>query len=168
MLRLQQDLLGVEETLSAGLDESKVVYVYDGVAHLIATILIDAIVNIRKINKNGVKKMCRNLFSLQHTLTSNITGSRDNSLDQAKQYYELLNMRSQVRVQRYLSPNPISLNCFQDVLSELVEKGPMFSHDQYVKALELLHRSDPNSSAELHQKHVAKLAEIIKRIGVTG
>ena len=88
----------MEETLSAGLDESKVVYVYDGVAHLIATILIDAIVNIRKINKNGVKKMCRNLFSLQHTLTSNITGSRDNSLDQAKQYYELLNMRSQVRV----------------------------------------------------------------------
>ncbi len=55
---------------------------------------------------------------------------------------------------------------FQDVWKEIYEKGPMFSHDQYMKVLELLHRSDPNSSAELHRKHAAKLTEIIKRIGV--
>ena len=41
--------------------------------------------------------MCRNIFSVQHTLTSNVTGSRENSLDQAKQYYEMLNLRPQVK-----------------------------------------------------------------------
>lgn len=41
--------------------------------------------NYRKINSNGVKKMCRNIFSLQQTLTSSITGSREMALDTAKQ-----------------------------------------------------------------------------------
>lgn len=169
--RLNSDLLAIEEVLSASLDERKVVYVFEGVSHLVATILIDSIVNIRlgeecwmrnllllafhelffkirKINKNGVKKMCRNVFSIQHTLTSNVTGPRDNALDQAKQYYEMLNLRP------------------QDVLNEIVEKGPVFPLAEYTRVLELLHRSDPNSTPELHKKYVAKLQEIIKRIGV--
>ncbi len=73
---------------------------------------------------------------------------RDNSLDSAKQYYELLNNRP------------------QDVLNDIMEKGPVFTHEQYKRALELLHRSDPNSTPELHKRYAAKLAEIIKRIGV--
>lgn len=35
--------------------------------------------------------MCRNLFTLQQTLTSTLTGSREVALDNAKQYYELCN-----------------------------------------------------------------------------
>jgi len=35
--------------------------------------------------------MCRNLFALQQTLTSTITGSREMALDNAKQFYELCN-----------------------------------------------------------------------------
>lgn len=40
--------------------------------------------------------MCRNIFTIQHTLTSNITGSRESSLDGAKTFYELLTLRQQV------------------------------------------------------------------------
>jgi exocyst complex component 4 len=41
------------------------------------------------MNENGVKKMCRNIFSLQQTLTS-ITLAREPALDHARQYFELL------------------------------------------------------------------------------
>ena len=78
--------------------------------------------NIRKINSNGVKKMCRNIFAVQHTLPSSITGSRETSLDHAKQYYELFNQRQ------------------QEVLNGIVEKGPIFSAEEYATAIKLLHR----------------------------
>lgn len=110
---------------------------------------MDSVTNIRKINKNGVKKMCRNIFSVQHTLTSNITGTRESALDGAKQYYELLNLRP------------------QDVLNEILERGPMFSLERYTQLLELLHRSDPNSSIDVHERYVTKLRDIVKKMGVT-
>ena len=83
-------------------------YAFDGLSHLSATLLLDSAPNLRKINSHGVKKMCRNVFSVQHALatvhasssatvvTSSAVASRDNSLDQAKQYYEMLNNRPQV------------------------------------------------------------------------
>ena len=78
--------------------------------------------HIRKINSNGVKKMCRNIFAVQHTLTSSITGSRETSLDHAKQYYEMFNQRQ------------------QEVLSGIIEKGPIFSAEEYVATIKLLYR----------------------------
>ena len=66
--------------------------------------------------------MCRNIFAVQHTLTSNITGSRETSLDHAKQYYEMFNQRQ------------------QEVLNSIVEKGPTFSAEEYSAAIQLLHR----------------------------
>ena len=41
---------------------------------LVAAILISSSAQIKKINSNGVKKMCRNIFAVQHTLTASITG----------------------------------------------------------------------------------------------
>ena len=66
--RLNGDLLGVEEVLAASLDERKVAYVFEGLSGLAAALIIDAVPNVRKINSNGVKKMCRNVFSVQHSL----------------------------------------------------------------------------------------------------
>ena len=40
-------------------------YIFEGVSHLVSRILIESAANIRKINKNGVKKMCRNIFTIQ-------------------------------------------------------------------------------------------------------
>ena len=65
---------------------------------LIAAILVASCKNIRKINGNGVKKMCRNIFSLQHTLSSNLIGSRETYLDRTRVFYELFNQRPQVRI----------------------------------------------------------------------
>jgi hypothetical protein len=94
--KLTTDLLSIEEVLSTSLTENKTRYIFEGVSHLVSRLLLDSVVNIRKINKNGVKKMCRNIFTIQHTLTSNITGSRESSLDGAKTFYELLTLRQQV------------------------------------------------------------------------
>ena len=51
--------------------------------------------HIRRINPNGIKKMCRNIFSVQQQLT-NITMTRELALDRARQYYELLYLTPEV------------------------------------------------------------------------
>ena len=75
MTTLTKDLLLIEDALSHSLEERKIRYIFEGVSHLVAAIFIGAALDIRKINENGVKKMCRNIFAVQHTLTSSITGN---------------------------------------------------------------------------------------------
>ena len=94
-------MLLIEEALSHSLQERKIRYIFEGVSHLVAAIFVGAAPHIRKINEHGVKKMCRNIFAVQHTLTSSITGSRETALDSAKQYYELCNHRPQVSREYY-------------------------------------------------------------------
>ncbi len=50
VLRLNSDLLDTAEVLSTSIQEEKVIYVFEGVSHLIASIFIDSIVNIRYAN----------------------------------------------------------------------------------------------------------------------
>jgi len=147
--KLTQDLLQIEEELTASLQERKTRYIFEGVSHLISVIFIAAAEHINKINSNGVKKMCRNIFNVQQTLNSRITGSRETSLDHAKQYYELFNQRP------------------QEIIDGIVEKGPVFSHEEYVAAISLLHRSDPTSTEQLRNMYVEKLADTMKQVGVT-
>ena len=66
----------------------------------------------------------------------------------AKAYYELLNYRP------------------QDILGSIVEKGPMFTKIQYKNILELLHRSDPNSTDSTISKNLQKLDEIMEKFGI--
>merc|ERR1711953_1144506 len=96
---------------------------------------------ILKINEHGVKKMCRNIFAVQHTLTSSITGSRETALDTAKQYYELCNQRP------------------QEILNGIVEKGPMYTQEEYANIIKLLHKSDPTSTSTKMNEHLDKLSE---------
>ena len=70
-------------------------YIFEGVSHLVASIIIGCVQHIRRMNENGVKKMCRNIFSLQQTLT-NITLAREPALDHARQYFELLCLTPEV------------------------------------------------------------------------
>ena len=95
---------------------------FEGVSHLVSAILISSAATIKKINTNGVKKMCRNIFAIQHTLTASITGRRELALDQAKTFYELFN----------LTP--------KELLSSIVERGAMFRELDYMNALQLMHR----------------------------
>ena len=70
-------------------------YIFEGLGHLTSTILINSAQFLKRINENGVKKMCRNIMAIQQSLT-NITNSRESDLDSARQYYELLYLKSDV------------------------------------------------------------------------
>ena len=70
IIHLNKDLLAVEDALDSSLQPHKIQYVYEGVSHLVAAILISRAATIKKINSNGVKKMCRNIFAVQHYCNS--------------------------------------------------------------------------------------------------
>lgn len=63
-------------------------YIFEGLGHLIAKILITSSQSMRVINEGVIQRMCRNVFALQQTLT-NITMTREVALDHARHYYEL-------------------------------------------------------------------------------
>jgi exocyst complex component 4 len=66
----------VEDALDSSLQSRKIQYIFEGVSSLVSAILISSAATIKRINSNGVKKMCRNIFAVQHTLTASITGFR--------------------------------------------------------------------------------------------
>ena len=116
------DSLAVEDALDTSLQPHKIQYVFEGVSHLVAAILISSAATIKKINSNGVKKMCRNIFAIQHTLTASITGRRELALDHAKNFYELFT----------LTP--------KELLSNIIEMGAVYRELDYMNALQLMHR----------------------------
>lgn len=75
-------------------------YIFEGLAHLAAKILINAANYMEKIDEAGVQRMCHNAMALQQTLSS-ITASREVALDHARIFYEMLYMTPEV----YLSSN---------------------------------------------------------------
>ena len=87
-------------------------------------ILISSAATIRRINNNGIKKMCRNIFAVQHTLTASITGRRELALDQAKTFYELFNISA------------------KEMLSNIVERGALFRELDYMNVVQSMHRSE--------------------------
>jgi len=148
ILHLNKDLLGVEEALDASLQPRKIQYVFEGVSSLVAAILISSSAQIKKINSNGVKKMCRNIFAVQHTLTASITGRRELALDRAKTFYELFNMTA------------------KELLASIVERGAVFGELEYINCLQLLHRSQAHPDPARLTAHMERLGEMLARPGV--
>ncbi|XP_072506219.1 exocyst complex component 4 isoform X2 [Notamacropus eugenii] len=83
VVRLNKDISGIEEAMSASLQQHKFQYIFEGLGHLISCILINGAQYFRRISESGIKKMCRNIFVLQQNLT-NITMSREADLDFAR------------------------------------------------------------------------------------
>ena len=52
------------------------------------------------------------------------------------------------------------------MLNGIVEKGPHFTTEEYMNALELLHRSNPNSNSQQLETFKNKLLDIMKSVGV--
>ncbi|KAK3096041.1 hypothetical protein FSP39_022371 [Pinctada imbricata] len=148
VLKLNKDLTGMEEVLQQSLQPKKFRYIFESLGFLVASILMNSIHYLKKINENGIKKMCRNLFAIQQNLT-NITMSREPDLDHARQYYELL----------YINPD--------DVLSSVAEKGCQFTYQEYSELIKLHHRSHPGQAANMLEKRMQRLKEIIQR-GING
>lgn len=147
VVQLNKDLSSIDESLSLSVQSWKLKYIFEGVSHLVSTILINSVSSIDRINHNGVKKMCRNIFSIQQTLTS-ITMSREIALDYARQYFELF----------YSTP--------EEILSIIENIGPVFQAQEYINALELLHRSSPGRDPAKLNANRQRLDEILNKMAV--
>ncbi|KAK3603022.1 hypothetical protein CHS0354_037770 [Potamilus streckersoni] len=142
VLKLNKDLSSMEEVLSQSLQPKRFKYIFESLGFLVSSILVNSMQYIKKINENGIKKMCRNIFAIQQNLT-NITMSRESDLDHARQYYELL----------YINPD--------DILTSVAEKGPQFTENEYVQLL-LLHYRSHGDPTQLDQR-MQRLKEVIDK-----
>ncbi|XP_059607567.1 exocyst complex component 4 [Phlebotomus argentipes] len=137
VLKLTKVLSDMDEAFSATLHPRKVKYIFEGLAHLAARILIMASNSMEVIDQVSVQRMCRNAQALQQTLSS-ITATREVALDHARNFYEML----------YMKP--------EEILSQIVEKGAQFTEMQYLNALQLICKNrgvtDQNMLATYQQK----------------
>ncbi|XP_077991947.1 exocyst complex component 4-like isoform X2 [Glandiceps talaboti] len=143
-LKLNKDLVAIEEVLNVSLKQHKFQYLLEGLGHLIASILVNGAQYIKRINENGIKKMCRNIFSIQQNLT-NITMSRETDLDNSRQYYELL----------YINAD--------EILDKIVGEGPSFDELHYLNLLKLQHRSHAGTDPRILEAREQRLREIMKQ-----
>lgn len=147
VLKLNKDLSNIDEAMTASLQTRKLKYIFEGLGHLVSAILINSASTIKRINENGVKRMCRNIFAIQQNLTT-ITMSREVALDHARQYFELF----------YHTP--------EEVLNIIMERGPQFQEIEYVNVLQLIHRSQPGSDPTVLDLQLSRLQEILNEVAV--
>lgn len=149
VMKLNKDLSSIDEAMTACLQPRKHRYIFEGLGHLIASILINSTSTLQKINENGIKKVCRNIFAMQQNLTS-ITMNREVAMDYARQYFELF----------YHTP--------EDILNSIVEHGTQFQEMEYKNVLLLLHRSLPSSNRDPDALDalLARLRDILNEVAV--
>eukprot|EP00795_Rhopilema_esculentum_P012007 gene12007-2591_t len=140
--QLTKDLRDIEEICSASLSPFKLKYLFEGIGYLLASIIVSSTAYIKKINRNGVKKMSQNIFTLQQELVD-FMKPREPDLENAKQYIELL----------FLTPDGL--------LNSLVEQGPVLQVEDYMNAIELLCRSEIPFDKNALEVRKRKLKEII-------
>ncbi|RZC35473.1 exocyst complex component 4 [Asbolus verrucosus] len=148
VLELSRVLANVDEAVTSSLHPRKCKYIFEGLGHLIAKILISSAQYLQTIDEAGIQRMCRNIFALQQTLT-NITMTRELALDHARHYFELF----------FLSP--------EEILNGIVEKGPEFSELEYMNAFQLLNRSQADRDLGSVTVHLERLSDILGEVGMT-
>lgn len=146
-------------------------YVFEGLAHLVARILIMASNSMERIDNAGVQKMVRNALAIQQTLSA-ITASREVALDYARTFYEMFYLDPDVRnFESFLMSPQNSFESFlQEFLNSLVEKGAQFTEMQYLNALQLVCKSryitDSNTLA-MYQQKLSDILGTKPSVGVT-
>jgi exocyst complex component 4 len=148
VMKLNKDLTALDEVLQQSIQPRRFRYVFEGLGHLVSTILINTAQFLKRINENGIKKMCRNIFSLQQCLT-NITMNRESDLDHARQYYELV----------YLPPD--------EILKAIVDRGRQFTEQEYIILISLSHRSEYGSTDTELTARLRKLRTILTECGAS-
>ena len=84
-----RDLCSLEEQLALQLSDMKLRFLFEGIGHLMATVLINTGKKIPRIDTSCITRVSVIVFLLQQNLT-NITMSREAELDHARQFYELM------------------------------------------------------------------------------
>lgn len=100
-MKLTKVLSDMDEAFNSTLHPRKTKYIFEGLAHLAARILIMASNSMENVDQASVQRMCRNAMTLQQTLSS-ITASREVALDHARNFYEMLYMEPEVRKENVL------------------------------------------------------------------
>lgn len=111
VLKLTKVLSDLDEAFSSTLHPRKTKYIFEGLAHLVARILIMASNSMESLNNHSIQQMIRNSLALQQTLSS-ITATREHQLDHARIYYEML----------YKEPD--------EIIKEITEKGQKYTELQ--------------------------------------
>ncbi|XP_070492130.1 exocyst complex component 4 [Chironomus tepperi] len=129
VLKLTKVLSDLDEAFSSTLHPRKTKYIFEGLAHLVARILIMTSNSMESLENHAIQQMIRNSLALQQTLSS-ITAQREHQLDHARKYYEML----------YKEPD--------EIIKDINEKGPNYSELQYLQAFKLICQGRTNENGE--------------------
>eukprot|EP00457_Paulinella_chromatophora_P000837 gb/GEZN01000837.1/.p1 GENE.gb/GEZN01000837.1/~~gb/GEZN01000837.1/.p1 ORF type:complete len:1193 (-),score=175.90 gb/GEZN01000837.1/:48-3596(-) len=107
VLELNKDLTSMEDALSKYLPGQAMRFLLAGASKFIPDLLIQSLRHIknRRFNKKGIRKMTRNLFAIQQTLSNLVNTGDQSSFDRARQYYELL-LQSEAELNQFRLDNP--------------------------------------------------------------
>ncbi|VEL32912.1 unnamed protein product [Protopolystoma xenopodis] len=134
----------IKDLLIHALSRSKFRFVFDGMGDFVAQLFLQLLPQITRMNINGNKKMCRNIYRLQQALVS-LTGSHESDLIRVKQLYELF----------YLTP--------ESLINRLMEQGAMFEEKVYSDLLHLYQRSHPTYDHVKTRDCLRKLSDVVAR-----
>ncbi|KAG5452462.1 Exocyst complex component 4 [Clonorchis sinensis] len=134
----------VQDLLMHTFSRHKFRFIFDGLGDFISQLLLRLVPTIPRMNRNGNRKMCRNVYRLQQALAS-LTETHESDLIRVKQLFELF----------HLTP--------ETVVNRLMEQGAAFEETVYRNLLELYQRSHPTHSYTKTQESIAKLSSVIKR-----
>lgn len=73
-------------------------FVFDGLPDLIAHMVISNAAYIKRLNRNGVRKMVRNILALQQNLLSVLSVSQCAPLERGREYYSLFGLGPEVSI----------------------------------------------------------------------
>ncbi|VDK73052.1 unnamed protein product [Dibothriocephalus latus] len=132
----------LKDALIHTLSQHKIRFIFDGLGDFISQLFIRFIPQITRINSNGNRKMCRNIYKLQQTLAL-LTENHESDLIRVKQLYELL----------YLTPEAI--------VNRIIEHGAAFNATVYQNLLQLYQRSHPSHDHLRTEDCISKLSGII-------
>ncbi|CAL8099191.1 unnamed protein product [Calicophoron daubneyi] len=135
----------VQDMLVHTLSRHKFRFIFDGLGDFISQLLLRLIPQIPRMNANGNKKMCRNVYRLQQALAS-LTETHESDLIRVKQLYELF----------HLTP--------EAVVNRLMEQGVAFDEKVYRDMLELYQRSHPTHPYAKTKECIAKLATVVRSV----
>eukprot|EP01156_Anaeramoeba_ignava_P021536 Anaeramoba_ignava/c19236_g1_i2.p1 GENE.c19236_g1_i2~~c19236_g1_i2.p1 ORF type:complete len:664 (+),score=219.57 c19236_g1_i2:1073-3064(+) len=129
---LNKDLAFNEDIMTSFLPSNQKSYLFSGLARLISKTLVEGAREIKKINKNGIMRMVRNVFAIQQNLT-NIVSSQEKHFEKVRHYYDLFNSRT-----------PDNLIAFD------IEHPNAFKPEEYLVINKVLFWNYPKNPAEIH------------------
>ncbi|KAI8146190.1 hypothetical protein BJV82DRAFT_600834 [Fennellomyces sp. T-0311] len=134
IITLNQDLVEMDDCITASLPPKDELFAFDGLPALIVHILISEASHIKRMNANGVQKMMRNVLALQQNLANFVPPSQNSVMERAREYYQLFNLGS------------------EGLIRNISENGPRFTFDEYRVILGLIHdikkESEDDAEAE--------------------